>query len=61
VTNGVAEQEDGGGTAAALKPRSRQKAMQAFAPMAKSAMPTSNWNGLTSHPMSFAAVAGKKT
>jgi hypothetical protein len=48
-------------TAAALKPRSRQKAMQAVAPMAKSAMPTSNWNGLTSHPMRFAAVAGKKT
>jgi hypothetical protein len=24
-------------------------------------MPTSNWNGLTSHPISFAAVAEKKT
>ena len=48
-------------TVAALKFRSRQKATQAVTPTAKSAIPTSNWNGLTSHPICAAAVAGKRT
>ena len=48
-------------TAAALKLRSRQKARQAVTPMARSAMPTSSWKGLTCQPMCAAETVGKKT
>ena len=47
-------------TTAALKSRLRQKLTQAVAPIARSAMPTSNWKGLGSQPMSAAAISGKK-
>jgi hypothetical protein len=36
-------------TTAALKSRLRQKLTQAAAPIARSAMPTSNWKGLGHH------------
>jgi hypothetical protein len=62
VPYGVTEQEDRGG---ADRPRFEAqiapKAMQAVAPMAKSAIPTSNWKWLTCQPMSAAAVAVRKT
>ena len=47
-------------TAAALKSRLRQKLRQAVTPIARSAMPTSNWKGLTSQPMSAAAIWERK-
>ena len=47
VSRGVAEQEDrGGADGRRLEFQIAQKATQAVAPIAKSAMPTSNWNGL---------------
>jgi hypothetical protein len=39
-----------------LKLRSRQKDRQAVVPIAKSAMPTSNWSGLTCQLMKDAAI-----
>jgi hypothetical protein len=39
---------------------SRQKATHAVTPIARWAIPTSNWKGLTCHPMWAAATAGKK-
>jgi hypothetical protein len=47
-------------TAAALKSRLRQKLRQAVAQIERSAVPTSNWNGLACQPMSAAATPGKK-
>src|SRR5215813_12637344 len=46
-------------TAAALNGRLHQKDTTAVVPMARSAMPTSNWNGLTCQPMFAAATDGK--
>ena len=48
--------------ATTLSATSRPNATQAATPIAKFAVPTSNWKkGLACHPMCAAAVAGKKT
>lgn len=62
MSYGVAEQKEGGGAdCRRLEAQSRQKEMQAVTPIARSAMPTSNWNGLTSQPIRAAAVTGRNT